>query len=459
MKESMLSQQDRLKTLSRNSVTMSTQSLFDDGAEGQNLFPKTEEQEEWLLGIVADNALFLKLNQKQCRKIVSSFKLEEIEADKDLITQGTHSSDTFYVVEGGEFDVFVDGNYVSTLPRGACLGELGIVNSGPRTATCKANQASKVWAVQRTDIQGILQTNPKHLKKQRTMRRKRNRKRRMIKKTEEETDWLQGILMQEKLFQSLNPHQLLTVCQQMYLENLDVEDVLIKQGEIDQSFYVVKSGEFNILVDGNVVHAMGRGSCFGDLALVEMGPRTATCQANRSSSVWKLDKVAWRKIQVQPTNLRLNSTNSLNNSTPSGSDLTKSEEKQSWLMEVISHNNIFSQITLKEKQQVVNELFLRNVPKEKQLVSQGDKSIQSFYVVESGEFDVFLDGNHIHSIPKGGCFGDLKLTDEPAQATCRANQDSVVWTIKARRWSELKSSLITTDPESESTLTSENYEN
>jgi hypothetical protein len=53
------------------------------------------------------------------------------------------------------------------------------------------------------------------------------------------------------------------------------------------------------------------------------------------------------------------------------------------------------------------------------MLNWGDKSIQSFYVVESGEFDVFLDGNHIHSIPKGGCFGDLKLTDEPAQATCR----------------------------------------
>lgn len=261
----------------------------------------------------------------------------------------------------------------------------------------------------------------------------------MLRKTQEEVEWMTGILMEEKLFKGLDPGQIMTICQQMYLETLSEGDILIKQGEVDQSFYIVKSGIFNILVDDNQVHNMGRGSCFGDLALVEQGPRTATCQAAGEAKVWKLDKLAWRKVQVQPTNLKLQSRESI---TKIEQLTLKTEEQEQWLIEVITKHALFQQLTEAQISEVVAELFTRNISAEKQLVTQGETSIQPFYVIASGVFDVYIDGNHSHSLPKGGCFGDLEPGDFPASYTCRANQESVVWTIDASKWNQKRSALV-----------------
>ena len=46
---------------------------------------------------------------------------EEISKGTDLIVQGDTNAETFYVVESGEFDVYVNNNHVGSIPRGKTL--------------------------------------------------------------------------------------------------------------------------------------------------------------------------------------------------------------------------------------------------------------------------------------------------------------------------------------------------
>ena len=67
-------------------------------------------------------------------------------------------------------------------------------------------------------------------------------------------------------------------------------DEIIRLGDHGDRFYVVDTGEVEILVDGAAPRREGAGEYFGEIALLRDVPRTATVRAATDVGLFALDR-------------------------------------------------------------------------------------------------------------------------------------------------------------------------
>jgi CRP/FNR family transcriptional regulator, cyclic AMP receptor protein len=62
-------------------------------------------------------------------------------------------------------------------------------------------------------------------------------------------------------------------------------NIIFKEGEPRDSMYVVQEGEVELKVGGQVVETVGPDGFFGEMALIDQGPRSATAVAKTNCSL------------------------------------------------------------------------------------------------------------------------------------------------------------------------------
>lgn len=90
---------------------------------------------------------------------------------------------------------------------------------------------------------------------------------------------LMTVLGAVPLFQDLSSKQLKKVVELAEVARFMAGAIIVKQGEIGDSFYVVLTGQAKVVASGRTVNRMYPGDYFGEISLLDGGPRSASVEA------------------------------------------------------------------------------------------------------------------------------------------------------------------------------------
>ena len=111
-------------------------------------------------------------------------------------------------------------------------------------------------------------------------------------------------------------------------------------------------------------------------------------------------------------------------------EFPKSPETRDLIMHALDGSLVFSGLLQEQKEAIVKSMEECRVDKGRLLIEQGAAG-DAFYVVESGRFDILVEGaGKVAETTVGGSFGELALImNQPRAASVKATEDSVCWKI------------------------------
>eukprot|EP00928_Gymnodinium_smaydae_P082433 TRINITY_DN6577_c0_g1_i1.p1 TRINITY_DN6577_c0_g1~~TRINITY_DN6577_c0_g1_i1.p1 ORF type:complete len:1938 (+),score=408.56 TRINITY_DN6577_c0_g1_i1:100-5913(+) len=101
------------------------------------------------------------------------------------------------------------------------------------------------------------------------------------------------------IFQALGEAQLKVIATAMTVQDYEAGEVIINQGEMTDTFCIIRSGTTTIEINGNFIRSFTSGDYFGERALLLKSPRTATIRASSNCQIWTVDKPTFEEVMPQ----------------------------------------------------------------------------------------------------------------------------------------------------------------
>ena len=104
------------------------------------------------------------------------------------------------------------------------------------------------------------------------------------------------LLQRVPLFSSLSPSQLEVLARSFRERTFSAGSEVTTEGENGVGFFVIESGSATVSVAGEERRTLGAGDYFGELALIDMSPRSATIVADDYLRCWGLTSWEFRPL-------------------------------------------------------------------------------------------------------------------------------------------------------------------
>ena len=247
----------------------------------KKVVPKDDATKEALAKAIKRNVLFSHLDDTETSDIFDAMFPHEAKVGEVIIKQGD-DGDNFYIIDSGEVEVLVNDKVVVCINEGGSFGELALIYGTPRAATVRASEKGdvKLWGIDRDSYR-------------RTIMGSTIRKRKMYEE----------FLSKVSILSSLDQWERLTVADALESVTFDKDDVIVRQGEPGDDFFIIVEGEAVVTQipngekEAKEVGRLGPSDYFGEIALMLNRPRAATVTAASSPlKCVKLDKARFSAL-------------------------------------------------------------------------------------------------------------------------------------------------------------------
>ena len=245
---------------------------------------------EMLVNALRTQAVFTGMEHEHRLALIHHMWFASVQRGTVLIREGD-VGDNLYVLMQGKINVYIRGDDGKTQRKvdsfdtpGRCFGELALLYNTPRNATVIAKTDAHLWVLDRITFRRIMRNVTAHgIKKHRMM------------------------LRRVPLFESLGKEIMNKLAEATELLSFKDNDMITKQGDKPDGFYFVISGLVHVvrkLEDGAsyIVNQLQDGDYFGERALIEKTPRSASVVSVGPVEVGKLDKYVFTNILLEKLN-------------------------------------------------------------------------------------------------------------------------------------------------------------
>jgi len=214
-------------------------------------------------------------------------------------------------------------------------------------------------------------------------------------KTPDEVARIHSILETCILFRHLDDIQKQKVQGAMFSVTKNHNDVIIKQGDAGDNFYIVEEGNVDVFIEvegqpSKHVANYSVGDSFGELAIMYNSPRAATCIAKGEVKLWALDRVSYKMILMETT-------------------MAKRVEYQTFLKSVPA----LKTLTEYEMLTIADALQEENFDDGETVCREGDQG-DHFYFIRDGVAicnEQYTDGSikEVARLSQGAYFGEVRV--------------------------------------------------
>jgi CRP-like cAMP-binding protein len=246
-----------------------------------------------MVGIFAD------VSDAQLAELASGFSVRELQEGEVLIREGEQGHE-FYVLTEGRLRIDRDGPngddvHLGDAVPGECVGDLALLRDAPRRATVTALKPSTVLVLERARFRSLLEAHPgaRDAVEARIAHVERWTAARLHRPSAEEVvNQLSAVLpgVHRELLDSIEP--------EIQWVTLPRGTVLMREGDPADCVYFVVSGQLVAWTEREdmarlTLNEVGPGESVGEMALLGMGPRTATVEIVQDSELLRLSRRAF----------------------------------------------------------------------------------------------------------------------------------------------------------------------
>lgn len=244
----------------------------------KKVIPKDATTMKSLLDCVKHNVLFSSLDEHEMNEVLDAMFLVKHAAGDIIMKQGD-DGDNFYCIGHGTVEIWVNNAKLNEITDNGSFGELALIYGTPRAATIKSKTDSALWAIDRDTYRRILMGS--------TIRKRK---------------LYEAFLEKVALLKDLDKWERLSVADALEPCQFVDGEVIIRQGEPGDAFYIIVAGNANCSITNaagvtSIVKQYKETEYFGEIALLNHSPRAATVTATGGPvKCVKLDRERFERV-------------------------------------------------------------------------------------------------------------------------------------------------------------------